>query len=89
MLCFIDFCIALCNCSNARVRYDVTCRYSNVGKHITHITYVRIPASYVVSSSRIRTITLFNAEVNETKHNCGEVQQIMHKVIIPLTILRL
>ena len=28
VLCFIDFSIALCNCSNARVRYDVTCWYS-------------------------------------------------------------
>ena len=28
--CLIDFCIALHNCSNARVRHGVTCRYSYV-----------------------------------------------------------
>ena len=32
VLCFIDFCIELCNCLNARLRYNVTYRYSNVGK---------------------------------------------------------
>ena len=31
VLCFIDFCIALHNCSNPRVRYDVTCKYFHVG----------------------------------------------------------
>ena len=50
---------------------------------------IRIPASYFVSNSRIRTIMQCNAEVNETQHSCGEVQQITHKGIMQLTILRL
>ena len=49
---------------------------------------IRIPASYIVSNSRIRTITQCNAEVNETQHSCGEVKQITHKGIKQLTILR-
>ena len=50
---------------------------------------IRIPASYIVSNSRVRTMTQCNAEVNETQHSCGEVQQITHKGIKQLTILRL
>ena len=50
---------------------------------------IRIPASYIASNSRIRTISQqCNAEVNETQHSCGEVQQITHKGIMQLTILR-
>ena len=50
---------------------------------------IRIPASYIVSNSRIRTIAQCHAEVNETQHSCGEVQQIItHKGIKQLTILR-
>ena len=38
VLCLIDFCILHCTCSNARVRYEVTCRYSYVGyQHKTGI----------------------------------------------------
>ena len=46
-------------------------------------------SKYIVSNSRIRTIMQCNAEINETQHSCGEVQQITHKGIIQLTILRL
>ena len=83
MLCFIDFSIVLCNCANVRVRYDVTCWYSN------RFTYIRIHARYIVSTSRIRTITQFNAEVNEAQHSYGEGQQITQKIIIQLTNCKL
>ena len=46
-------------------------------------------SKYIVSNSRIRTIMQCNAEINETQHSCGEVQQITRKGIIQLTILRL
>ena len=82
MLCFIDFCIALHNCSNARVRYDVLAGI-RLDKFLSNTS------KYIVSNSRIRTIMQCNAEVNETQHSCGEVQQITHKGIMQLTILRL
>ena len=40
---------------------------------------IRIPTSYFVSNSRIRTIMQCSAAVNEIQHSRGEVQQIAHK----------
>ena len=50
------------------------------------LTYIRIPASYIVSNSHFQTTTQLNAEVDETQNSCGEVQQITHKGIIQLTL---
>ena len=78
VLYLIDYCTALHNCSNARVRYKITCWYSNRKKLFLPI---RIPTSYFVSNSRIRTIMQCSAVVDEIPHSHGEVQQkkIAHK----------
>ena len=47
-----------------------------------------MPASYIVSNSCIRAIMQCNTEVNERQHNNGEEQQITHKNVTQLTILR-
>ena len=54
MLCFIDFCIALCNRSNARIRYDVACRYSNGLQY--NILFEQVHSTGVYSSSLMETI---------------------------------
>ena len=50
---------------------------------------LRIPVSYFISKSCIRTIMQGSAQVIEIQHSRGEVQQITHKGIIQLPILRL
>ena len=86
VLYLIDFCTALHNCSNARVRYKITCWYSNRKKQLQlqfqqqlQFLPIRIPTSYFVSNSRIRTIMQCSAEANEMQHSRGEVQQITDK----------
>ena len=89
VLYLIDCCTALHNCSNARVRYKITCWYSNRKKPTNLIGFlpIRIPTSYFVSNSRIRTIMQCSAAVNEIQHSRGEVQQIAHKGSIQINDL--
>ena len=78
MLCFIDFCIALHNCSNARVRYGLTCMYSSLRDRV-------VVAAGAVRSDRKNFvphfITLLNGKPFCVLFGLGQVHVLLSTVI--------